>query len=188
MAYIQRFLRDILLALLRPVHLAASDYHLAWPLDHPLVPILRHKVQARVLEHIPHRLHHHVLHLQQPLLHHAPRLIRVDLLLELHHLVLRRDHGRNLSLLVELKLADSLKALLEVWLHSGRVLCLRQDLQQLVVGQEEEPGEEETLLFQIVVQALLDVFQQAVGVDEFVEHTVLVCCLDDFVVGSLVLN
>ena len=49
--------------------------------------------------------------------------------------------------------ARTLKALFEVRLHALRVLCLRQDLQHLVVGQEEEParGAVHCLLFAIMV-------------------------------------
>jgi len=60
---------------------------------------------------------------------------------EWHDLLLRRDHASDLLFLSELKSRDPLKALLEMRLYTCWVLCLRQDLQQLIVGQEEEPME-----------------------------------------------
>lgn len=76
-------------------------------------------------------------------------------------LVLRRLHGRDDLVLREGEPRDALEALLEVGLHTEGVLRLGQDFQQLVVGQEEEAGEEQALLFQIVVQAFLDVVKHA---------------------------
>ena len=44
------------------------------------------------------------------------------------------------------QVVDALEALLDVWLNSERVLGLRQNLQQFVVGEEKEPWEEQSLL------------------------------------------
>jgi len=79
---------------------------------------------------------------------------------------------RYVKALCELNCCDSLEALAQVRLHPGWILGLRQDLQQLVVGQEEEAREEETLLFQIGVEALEDELQEFVGLFESVEHFV----------------
>ena len=56
-------------------------------------------------------------------------------------LLLSRLHAYNGLLGGEGQLCDALKALLEVGLDAQGVLGLRQDLQQLVVRQEEEPLE-----------------------------------------------
>ena len=66
---------------------------------------------------------------------------RVDLVHERDSLLLCRDHAHNLLLLSELQLADALKTLLQMWLYTQWVFGLRQNLQQLIIGQEEEPGE-----------------------------------------------
>ena len=66
---------------------------------------------------------------------------RHNLDVEWHDLLLGRDHAGDLLLLGELESRDPLEALLEMWLYTRRVLRLRQDLQQLIVGQEEEPME-----------------------------------------------
>lgn len=68
---------------------------------------------------------------------------RVDVLGEGHPLLLGADHAGDGHVLGEVQLGDALEALLEVGLHAQRVLGLRQDLQQLVVGQEEEPKGED---------------------------------------------
>ena len=49
-------------------------------------------------------------------------------------------------------------------LNSGRIFCLRQNLEHFVVGQEEESSEVETLLFQVVVEPLHDLVQQIIAV------------------------
>lgn len=60
----------------------------------------------------------------------------------------------------------TLKAFLEVWLNPGGVLGLRQDLQHLIIGQEEEAREGNPLDLQVGSQALLDVLQQPVVLDQ----------------------
>ncbi len=44
----------------------------------------------------------------------------------------------------------------------GWILSLWEDLQQLVIGQEEEAGEIESLLLQVFIQTLENEFQQLV--------------------------
>ena len=48
-------------------------------------------------------------------------------------------------------------------------LGLAEDLQQLVVGQEEEARKGQALRLQVVGQALLDRLQQLVGFDQLVQ-------------------
>ncbi len=60
---------------------------------------------------------------------------------------------RNVQLLREGQRADALEALLQVRLHARWVLGLREDFQQLVVGQEEEAREIQALLLQIPAQS-----------------------------------
>lgn len=67
------------------------------------------------------------------------RLSGIDLFYEGHRLFLRADHPCDRHILSELQFGDALKALLEVGLDTEWVFGLRQDLQQLVVGQEKEP-------------------------------------------------
>ena len=72
-----------------------------------------------------------------------------------------------------LELLDALEHPLEVRLNVGRVLGLAQDLQQVVAGDEVEAGELLALLFQIVLQTLLDLLQFFVHVGEPLEHCVV---------------
>ena len=53
-----------------------------------------------------------------------------------------------------------------MWLHGQGVPGLGEDLQQLVVGEEVEAREDETLGLQVVLQTLLDLLQQRVVVLE----------------------
>ena len=57
----------------------------------------------------------------------------------------------NLS---KLQRSNALKTLFKMRLHTGRVLRLRQDLKQLIVGEEEETREEQPLLLQVLIQSL----------------------------------
>ena len=50
-----------------------------------------------------------------------------------------RDHASYLAVISKDKLLDSLKALFDKGLHIAGLLCLGQNLQQLIIGQEEEP-------------------------------------------------
>ena len=64
----------------------------------------------------------------------------------------------------------TLEALLQVRLHSERVLGLRENLQHLIIGQEEEPGEEQPLLLQVGVQTPVDAVQHAVTLGEALQE------------------
>jgi len=66
-------------------------------------------------------------------------------------------------------LGDILEALSEVWLNSSRVLRLRQDLEQLIVGQEVEARKSITLGFQVVAETLLHQFQQLVALSKTIQ-------------------
>lgn len=63
----------------------------------------------------------------------------VDFLFEGNCFFLWADHAHNLQVVRELQPGDALEALLQVRLHAEGVLGLRQDLQQLIIWQEEEP-------------------------------------------------
>ena len=56
-----------------------------------------------------------------------------------------------------------LEAFLEVRLYSCRVLCLRKDLQQLVVREEVEPWERCSLCLEVLAESLLDLVQEFVA-------------------------
>lgn len=55
-------------------------------------------------------------------------------------LTLNRNHASDLAIISKHKLLDGLETLLDEGLHIARLLCLRQDLQQLIIGQEKEPA------------------------------------------------
>ena len=54
-------------------------------------------------------------------------------------LTFNRDHASDLAIISKDKLLDCFKALLDKGLHIAWLLGLRQNLQQLIIGQEEEP-------------------------------------------------
>jgi len=65
--------------------------------------------------------------------------------------------------LLEFQTGDAFETFLEVWLHAGWVLRLAQNLQQLLVGQEEETWETDPFGLQVRVQPLLDYLQVGVA-------------------------
>lgn len=153
------------------VHLADADDDLAGPLEHPILARLVLVGLVRGDHHVAHREQHHVLHLKQPLLDGAARLGGRDALAEADLLALRREHGQDVELRVELEFRDALEALLEVRLDAHRVLRLGQDLEHLVVREEEEAREEEPLLLEIRVEALVDAVEQRVALAQLLEQS-----------------
>ena len=86
-------------------------------------------------------------------------------LVERDLLALAGDHAedvRGLVAVAEAQLHEVVEALPEVRLHRLRPLRLREDLQQLVVGEEEEAREGHALGQQVVLQRLLDRVQRLV--------------------------
>eukprot|EP00964_Phaeocystis_antarctica_P055483 scaffold32640_cov63-Phaeocystis_antarctica.AAC.1 len=159
------------LRLARPEDLVDDEHHHAGPVDGPLRAVLARVVGVRLVHLVGDGLLHGELHLEHPLLHHAVGERGVDGHLEGHRLLLDGDHALDDLVLVEVERVDALEALLQVRLHAQRVLGLREDLQQLVVGEEEEPREREPLLLEVVVEPLLDELEQPVGLLEGLEQT-----------------
>ncbi len=56
-------------------------------------------------------------------------------------LTFNRDHASDLAIISKNKLLDCFKAFLDKGLHIAWLLGLSQDLQQLIIGQEEEPAQ-----------------------------------------------
>ena len=70
-------------------------------------------------------------------------------------------------------------------LHSSRILGLGQDLEQLIVRQEVEPGERSSLRLQVLAETLLDLFQELVALPEVLQEASIRAEGDDVgVVGS----
>ena len=72
-----------------------------------------------------------------------------------HGLALLAGHCADCEVAAEREALNSLKALAQVRLHRQRVFRLREDLQELVVGEKEEAREREALRLQVVCEALL---------------------------------
>ena len=60
-----------------------------------------------------------------------------------------------------------------MWLYGGRVLRLRENLQQLIVREEVEARERVALSLQVIAQSLLYLFQQLVALTQIVKETVV---------------
>ena len=77
----------------------------------------------------------------------------------------------NLLLVIKFESSNALEAFFQMRLHTKWVLGLAQNLKKLVVGQEEEAREEQTLHFQVSVQAFLNFLQKHVGMLEINQHS-----------------
>lgn len=66
----------------------------------------------------------------------------------------------------ELDFVNAFKALFKVFLNVARLLGLSQDLNQILIRQEEEAREVDSLGLKVLVQVLLDVFELEVGLFE----------------------
>eukprot|EP00966_Prymnesium_polylepis_P002065 47252-Prymnesium_polylepis.1 len=174
----RRLARKARLDLARPHHLRAGDRHLPGPPADPVDALLAAVLEQRRRELGAQRLAHRLLDVGEPSLDVAllVALVRVDPVDKVDALALERVHRRDhhlalegiarvgLVLLVEGERRDALEALGQVRLHRERVLRLREDLEQLVVREEEEAREGEPLEVEVVVEALLDLLEEAVGV------------------------
>ena len=102
------------------------------------------------------------LQFEQPFLNGSFGRRRGNVVDQIHSLAFRAEHRVNVQPPVEFDLGDAFEALLEMRLHASRIFRLRQNLQQFVVGQEEESREIKSLLLQISVQAFVDQLEQIV--------------------------
>ena len=152
---------------LRHVH---AQHRLSAAVEHPVLPghfvLLLVGLRNDVLNAGGHAL----FRAQKPLIHVSVGHCGVHESQKRDLLALRRVHAVHLLFLVEFELLDALEALLEVRLHAERVLRLRKNFEQLVVGQELEAREVGALALQIIVQTLLHRLQRVVVLLEGVEH------------------
>eukprot|EP00962_Isochrysis_galbana_P031292 scaffold10193_cov107-Isochrysis_galbana.AAC.2 len=93
--------------------------------------------------------------------------------MERHALALYGEHGGDEHAVVKVELGNALEALLQMGLHAEWVFGLRQDLEQLVVGEEKEAGERQPLGLQVVVEPFLDELQFLIGLAPRGEQTLL---------------
>ena len=82
----------------------------------------------------------------------------------------------DLTFIIKVKSLNTFEALLQVRLHSPWLLCLRQNLKQLFVGQEVEAREQRSLGLKISIQTFLDHIKSVLS---FLEGLTKVLDLDD---------
>ena len=58
-------------------------------------------------------------------------------------------------------------------MDSSGILGLREDLQKLIIGEEEEPGKGHTFRFKVVTKTLLDLVKQLVALSEVLKESVV---------------
>ena len=186
----QTLLHNPFFHFLRPIDLTGADHDLPGPFQYPSFSIAILVGHQRVLDDHADGQMHLIFDLYEPFLDHATCFARVDRGFELHHFFLHGDHRGDFALLVELQTIDAFEALLQMRLNTKRVLGFGQNLEQFFVGQKEEsnrrrtmrsrlclrdlPWKEQTLLFEVVVQALLNFFQQAKTFAQFLQHARLI--------------
>ena len=75
-------------------------------------------------------------------------LVDIDLLVEFDFLSLSRDHAIDFIAIAEHNAIDTFKALVHMRLDGTRLLGLGEKHEQVLIGQEVETGEKETLLLE----------------------------------------
>ena len=75
--------------------------------------------------------------------------------------------------------SNILKALPEMGLHGRRVFGLRQNLKQLIIGQEVESWEGVTLGLEVLAESLLHLLKQLVTLTQVVKETLVWTQRDD---------
>ena len=192
---VQEIIRKLLLVLLRrsgleccshllcPVHCRHDKHNHPRPANDPIFAVgLSVSVDPAACD-VVDRLEHSAFDLQEPLFHSPVGLLRLDLVLHGNFLPFHGYHVRDDQVFGEREPVDTLEALLQVRLDAGGVLGFRQDLQHLVVGEEEETGEEQTLLLQVGRKALLDEVQSVVALNQLLELIAILGSVQD--VGGL---
>ena len=111
------------------------------------------------------RLAHGSLNFKHPLLDIAflIALVHIDHFVEFYCFTLSRNHVGDFFLGREFDLLNTLETLVHMGLNGARVLGLGEEHEQILVGQEVEAGEDETLLLEVIVEALLNAVQLLVG-------------------------
>lgn len=115
---------------LGPVELAATDDHLARPVEDPFRACFVLIIIQGLLDNLTQALFHDSLYLAHPVLHIASG---IDILAKVHVFVLGRVHSADAHVRFELDLVDVLEAFAQMRLDCLWILGLRQDLEQLVV-------------------------------------------------------
>jgi hypothetical protein len=90
-------------------------------------------VFERIANDLTQALFHDTFDFEHPVFHIARR---VDLLSELNLLALGRVHCGYSHVTFEFNLVDILETLAQVWLHCLWIFSLRENLEQLIVGQK----------------------------------------------------
>lgn len=111
-----------------------------------------------------------IFYLEKPFFDSSLSFGRVYVGAELDSLLFAAKHGMNVELGVELEFGNALEAFLQMRLNSCGIFGLGQNVEHLVVGEKEKAREEETLLFEIGIEAFVDFLDQMVAVSQLVQH------------------
>mmetsp|Transcript_55132 Transcript_55132/g.95782 ORF Transcript_55132/g.95782 Transcript_55132/m.95782 type:complete len:224 (+) Transcript_55132:8480-9151(+) len=142
-----------------PDKIEDADDDLAWPLLHPVHKLLLEVVLIRSEDFVSYRLQHGLFHLHQPNLDSTLRRYWIHVVLHGNWLFLWRDETTDLQIIFKLQALHAFECLLHMSIDAPRLLGLTEDLQQVVVGEEEEARESKPLCLEIVVQSFLHQLQ-----------------------------
>jgi hypothetical protein len=105
--------------------------------------------------------------------------IDIDWLDEIYFFLLCGDHAHNMVFFTENNLRNSFKTLVHVCLNQTWVFSLGQDLQEIVIGQEEESCKNNSLCLQEIVKLLLNLVKVSVVVFELLFNLFLLKQFDN---------
>ena len=93
-------------------------------------------------------------------------ILGIDSLNEVNLLLLGRNASPDSVVSLEIEIRNTLKHFLQVRAHLSNFLGLRENLEEIVVGQEVETAEESAFLLEVILETLLDKFEVLVAVLE----------------------
>lgn len=137
--------------------LGAVKYALTGVTQDPVISVPGHVVINRELKHVSDGVVHELFDLTHPVLNLL--FLGVKDRESLDELLFSGVHTRDGLIRLELKFNHVFEHLSQVRLHLFDVLGLRQNFEQLIIGQEVETGEDGTLSFEVILKTLLDAIE-----------------------------
>mmetsp|Transcript_60686 Transcript_60686/g.107757 ORF Transcript_60686/g.107757 Transcript_60686/m.107757 type:complete len:262 (-) Transcript_60686:468-1253(-) len=165
-----------------PMHLGTVEDDLRWILKDPVSSGSGWITADAYFDGLSNCIAHSILQLSHPDLYSL--LVSYHWRHHLHFFPLRGDKMRNLIVWSEHHLRHGFKDLGEERLNSSRILCLRQDLQELVVRQEVEASKSIPLCLEVVLQAFLDHVKRHIAFSPLFQETFGGADVDDLRVLS----
>ena len=136
-----------------------------------MVSLLRCIVFETFLEYVTHGLKHLTLDISHP--EFDITVLGVDSFDKVYLLTFDRHHGDHAVIVAELQISNGFKHLSEMASDTTHLFSLRQDLKQVIIGEEIESRKVRPLLLEVLFETFLNHLKTLVSVNEVVFKTFL---------------